>query len=79
MFDFGGVLVDLDQSKCVEAFVKLGVNNIMDYISKYVQNGLFLDLEKGNAGVGFLGEGLQISYVAAQLMYERQQQHRQQH
>lgn len=48
MFDFGGVLVDLDQSKCVEAFVKLGVNNIMDYISKYVQNGLFLDLEKGN-------------------------------
>ena len=48
MFDFGGVLVDLDQSKCVEAFVKLGVNNILDYISKYVQNGLFLDLEKGN-------------------------------
>ncbi|MBP5306849.1 MAG: HAD family phosphatase [Paludibacteraceae bacterium] len=47
MFDFGGVLVNLCQQRCVEAFTALGVNNISDYIGKYSQNGLFLELEKG--------------------------------
>jgi putative hydrolase of the HAD superfamily len=47
MFDLGGVLVDLNQDACVREFEKLGVENILDYISKYVQNGLFLELERG--------------------------------
>ncbi len=47
MFDFGGVLVNLRQERCVNAFRQLGVTHIEDYISKYSQNGLFLELEKG--------------------------------
>jgi putative hydrolase of the HAD superfamily len=47
LFDFGGVLVDLDKEACLEAFKKLGVRNLNEYISNYAQSGLFLQLEKG--------------------------------
>lgn len=48
MFDFGGVMVDLDQQRCMDSFVRLGVKDIGQYIDKYRQNGLFQQLELGN-------------------------------
>lgn len=47
MFDFGGVLVDLDERLCVKAFSDLGVPNITDYINKYCQEGMFSKIETG--------------------------------
>jgi len=50
VFDFGGVLVDLDKEACLDAFKKLGVRNLNEYISNYAQSGLFL----WNSGDGLL-------------------------
>lgn len=47
LFDFGGVLVDLDKQLCIDEFSKLGVFNVEKLISKFIQSGLFLSLEKG--------------------------------
>ena len=47
LFDFGGVLVNLDKQACLNEFSKLGIDNVDKYISNYAQSGLFLDLEKG--------------------------------
>ncbi len=48
LFDFGGVLVDLDKQLCINAFAKLGIKNVDSLISKFTQSGLFLSLEKGD-------------------------------
>ncbi len=47
MFDFGGVIVDLDQCRCEKSFISLGVSDIRQYIDKYCQNGIFRRLELG--------------------------------
>lgn len=47
LFDFGGVLVDLDKQACLNAFSKLGIIDLEQYISNYAQSGIFLKLEKG--------------------------------
>ncbi len=47
MLDFGGVLVDLNQDRCVRRFAELGVEHVERYIGKYIQEGLFQDLEAG--------------------------------
>ena len=47
VFDFGGVLINLDKQLCVNEFVKLGVKNIDSMIGNYAQTGLFLQLERG--------------------------------
>lgn len=47
IFDFGGVLVDLDKQACLNAFSELGIVDLDRYISNYAQSGLFLKLEKG--------------------------------
>lgn len=46
VFDFGGVLVDLDRERCITAFENLGVN-VHDALGQYVQSGVFSDLELG--------------------------------
>lgn len=51
MFDFGGVIVDLDQRRCEESFIRLGVRDIGQYIDKYCQNGLFRELELGTVKI----------------------------
>lgn len=51
LFDFGGVLVDLDKQACLNAFSNLGIPDLEKYISNYAQSGLFLKLEKGQVGV----------------------------
>ncbi len=51
IFDMGGVLIDLDQHKCMDNFKKLGFKNIADYIDPYTQQGFFADFETGNISV----------------------------
>ena len=50
LFDFGGVLVDLDKQRCIEAFYRLGFD-IRPYLGTYRQGGVFSLLERGAIGV----------------------------
>lgn len=47
IFDFGGVLVNLDKQICLHEFEKIGVFSIEKMVSKFAQSGFFLALEKG--------------------------------
>jgi len=47
IFDLGGVLIDLDREACVRAFEQLGVLDADSYLSAYIQQGIFLELEEG--------------------------------
>jgi putative hydrolase of the HAD superfamily len=47
VFDFGGVLINLDRQRCVDAFIRLGLKDIDSMIGNYAQTGLFLALERG--------------------------------
>ncbi len=51
IFDFGGVLVDLDKHRCIEAFDSIGAHEIVRYVDECRQEDLFHDLEVGNTGV----------------------------
>ena len=50
LFDFGGVLVDLDKQRCIEAFYRLGFD-IRPYLGTYRQGGMFSLLERGAISV----------------------------
>lgn len=57
IFDFGGVLVNLDKHRCVEAFRSIGAADIACYVDECRQEDLFHDLEVGGIGIGdFCGE-----------------------
>lgn len=47
IFDLGGVIIDLDKSRCIEAFEKLGYGDISGMLGNYKQSGEFLALEEG--------------------------------
>lgn len=47
LFDLGGVIVDIRRENCVEAFRRLGFDDISDYLGDYGQKGVFLSLEEG--------------------------------
>ena len=51
IFDFGGVLVDLDKQVCVDAFERIGAHEISGYVDECRQEDLFHDLEIGNISV----------------------------
>ena len=50
LFDFGGVLVDLDKSRCIDSFDRLGFD-IRPYLGTYRQGGPFSRLERGDISV----------------------------
>lgn len=50
LFDFGGVLVDLDASRCVRAFDALGFD-VRPFLGTYAQSGLLSRLERGEVSV----------------------------
>lgn len=52
IFDFGGVLVNLDRKRCIEAFTRIGAGAIAGYVDECRQEDLFHDLEVGDTGVG---------------------------
>ena len=47
IFDFGGVLINLDLNRCIQKFKDLGVNNLENNLNNYGQKGIFLEFEKG--------------------------------
>jgi len=47
IFDFGGVLIDIDYDLTIQAFEKLGVSDFQQRYSQANQIGLFDDLETG--------------------------------
>ena len=47
VFDFGGVIADIDRDKAVQAFVKLGLKDAETRLDKYHQTGIFQELEEG--------------------------------
>lgn len=46
IFDFGGVLVNLNQPRCFQAFANLGLN-VTPYLNSYLSEGIFLKMELG--------------------------------
>lgn len=48
IFDFGGVLVELDKPRCVEAFTRLGFSQASQWVDTYSQQGVFGLLERGD-------------------------------
>jgi len=50
LFDFGGVLVDLDKERCIRAFAEIGFD-IRPYLGTYKQAGAFELLERGTIGI----------------------------
>lgn len=48
IFDFGGVLVDLDKPRCVDAFTRLGFSQASLWVDTYSQQGVFGLLETGS-------------------------------
>lgn len=47
IFDFGGVIIDIDRNKAVQRFQEIGVDNAEQLLGVYKQEGLLLDLEEG--------------------------------
>ena len=48
IFDLGGVLLDLDFQKTIDAFKNLGINNFEEMFSQFNADELFEKLETGN-------------------------------
>lgn len=48
IFDFGGVLINLDRQRCVSSFRKMGLENVEEFISPYTQQDIFKHLEEGS-------------------------------
>lgn len=47
LIDFGGVLINLDRSRCIENFKALGLPNVDELLNIYHQQGIFMQQEKG--------------------------------
>lgn len=71
VFDFGGVIVDIDRDSAVKKFEAAGLSNAEELLDKYHQRGIFLEVEDGRIDeAGFcqkLSEicGTEISYEMA--------------
>jgi len=50
IFDLGGVLLNIDFNKSIEAFEKLGIDNFEHMFSQTIADELFKSLETGNMG-----------------------------
>jgi putative hydrolase of the HAD superfamily len=51
IFDFGGVIINLDLPQCIENLKKLGAVSIESYLSNFGQKEFFLQFEKGEIGI----------------------------
>lgn len=72
VFDFGGVIADLDMQNAVSAFKALGIKDVETYLDPYLQSGPFLDVENGRTDAeGFTAKMREISGKA---LTERQVQ-----
>ena len=51
IFDFGGVIINLDLKQCILNLKQLGIENAEVYLSNFGQKDFFLQFEKGQIGV----------------------------
>lgn len=51
VFDFGGVIINLDLPTCIQNLKELGVDNVEQYLSNFGQKEFFLQFEKGQIGI----------------------------
>ena len=47
VFDFGGVIADIDRDRAVASFVRIGLKDANTRLDKYQQTGIFQALEEG--------------------------------
>lgn len=47
LFDLGGVIIDLDQARCIAALTALGDTHAKEMLQLYAQQGEFMKLEEG--------------------------------
>lgn len=47
IFDFGGVLINLDRDRCVKKFIEYGITDADKMLGNYRQSGIFMQLENG--------------------------------
>lgn len=61
VFDFGGVLIEIDTPTAIKAFTDLGLDDAQKYLNSYQQTGAFFALENGDiSGEEFVDE---LSYL----------------
>ena len=60
IFDFGGVIINLDREACVNRYKELGISNADQLLDNYMQSGVFLDLEKGNISIDDFHEQIRL-------------------
>lgn len=58
IFDWGGVLIDLDFEGCRQAFEQLGVGNLKQLLIGTTENNLFKNYELGNITTAEFREGV---------------------
>ncbi len=47
LFDLGGVIMDIERQRCVDAYRKLGMSHPEQFLGDYVQQGPFMMIESG--------------------------------
>ncbi len=47
LFDLGGVIIDIERTRCVAAFKALGMENPDEFLGDYTQKGPFMLIEEG--------------------------------
>lgn len=52
LFDLGGVVIDIERQRCVDAFTRLGLADADSYFGDYAQTGIFMQIEDGSIGTG---------------------------
>lgn len=62
VFDFGGVLINLNRARSVMEFERLGVHDAGNLLSNYVQDGVFLQLESGQIGADEFHKRIRMMY-----------------
>lgn len=58
IFDLGGVLVDLDRNRCIEAFTRIGFPGIADMLNPYYPADVFEKFERGDISTAEMCEGV---------------------
>ncbi len=70
LFDFGGVLVDLDREHVLQSFQRIGID-IRPYLGDYKQSGIFSQLEEGSVSIPQFCEKLRALGHAPQATNEQ--------
>ncbi len=62
VFDFGGVLVNLNQQACMDELTRLGVPHIEDYLTAYGHKGIFGAFENGDVDLPTFCRGVREQF-----------------